>query len=240
MKGMFKMLLAPMIIMGLNQLGLDYTNPDVLLYSRIGFIAVQLLCLAAYAYVMWHAGRINDQTLVTVKKKPSPFAAAAAAAASSGDDATAAAAPTVEKVPVAQYDSDAARAPIKNVPVGVAITGFIHYKWGYVPPLIIQAVMNPISLVTHPLFSIHFLGKAARGDLKRPFAEENPASMFGLGGADEKKDGDDGDADATTASEEIVVKGSSTTTSPSTNGSGAAAAPRPSKQHHHSKKGKKH
>jgi len=169
---MMRMLMAPAIIMGLNALKLDYEDPMVIFGARAGFIIVQALLLLSYGFIAYRARKANDQTPVTVAKKPSAFQAASAMA--SGDASAAAAPASSSTTTVAQYDYDQVMSLVKNVLISSAITCFIHYKWNYVQPLFIQGLLNPVTFVGHPLFNIYFLGKPATGDLKRPFVEENP------------------------------------------------------------------
>lgn len=63
---------------------------------------------------------------------------------------------------------------LQQVLIGVLITSGIHYKWGYLQPLLLQSLLNPTNLVSSPLFQIYFLGHEASGKLQRPFKAENP------------------------------------------------------------------
>ena len=53
---------------------------------------------------------------------------------------------------------------------------FFHIYMKYTQPLFIQALMGLKNLYDAKVVAIHVLGKAAEGDLKRPF---KTASMFG-------------------------------------------------------------
>jgi Phosphate transport (Pho88) len=60
--------------------------------------------------------------------------------------------------------------------MGIAMMGFMHIYMKYTQPLFIQALMGLKNLYDAKPVHIHLLGKAAEGDLKRPF---KVASMFG-------------------------------------------------------------
>lgn len=53
--------------------------------------------------------------------------------------------------------------------MGIAIMGFLHVYMKYTQPLFIQALMGLKNLYDAKPVSIHILGRAAEGDLKRPF-----------------------------------------------------------------------
>merc|ERR1719159_463786 len=57
------------------------------------------------------------------------------------------------------------------------ILGGMHYKWAYVMPLVLQALVMPLQVLESPLFAIHMRGKEAKGGLKRPFPAPNPFGM---------------------------------------------------------------
>ncbi|KAJ2538337.1 phosphate transporter (Pho88) [Coemansia sp. RSA 1933] len=68
----------------------------------------------------------------------------------------------------------------KSTLLTVGIVIFMHFKFGYIQPLILQTLLPMLNMYKSPLFQIHILGKPAVDDLKRPWT---PASPFaGLGG----------------------------------------------------------
>ena len=119
-----------MIIMGLNQLGIDYADPKVIMWSRVLLVAVQLVTLAINGYIYSKAKSTNDQTQVTVTKAPGMKDAFQAA--SSGGKPQ----PSTSVQTVAQYDQEA---------VISGFDGFQALLMGFalqvriVQPLIIQA-----------------------------------------------------------------------------------------------------
>jgi hypothetical protein len=170
--------MAPMLIMGLNQLGLDYEKPETLLGARILFAVVQGVMAILNLLILRKVNQAKDQTVISVKKPASPFAAAAAAA--QGTQGTAAAAADSKDMTVQEYDSEQVKSQLKQLLIGTLITGFIHFKWGYVQPLILQAVMGPMNLYGAPLIMVHLLGKPAVGKYQRPFKADSSSDPFGL------------------------------------------------------------
>eukprot|EP00959_Pyramimonas_sp_CCMP1952_P093453 1955896-Pyramimonas_sp.AAC.1 len=59
--------------------------------------------------------------------------------------------------------------------LSVVISGGIHYKWGMVHPLLIQAVLQPMNALGDPLAQIWLMGSDdTKGSTKRPFAVDKP------------------------------------------------------------------
>ena len=97
---------------------------------------------------------------------------------------------TVEKkFTIADYDQREAVSKVRALCFQVAMTSFMHYKWGSPMPLLFQCVMLPMNLADEPLVKIHVFGAKAEGKLARPFAKPpNPlADALGV-----NPDADDG------------------------------------------------
>ena len=97
---------------------------------------------------------------------------------------------TIEKkFTVADYDQREAVSKVRALCFQVAMTSFMHYKWGSPMPLLFQCVMLPMNLADEPLVKIHVFGAKAEGKLAWPFAKPpNPlADALGV-----NPDADDG------------------------------------------------
>ncbi|KAI8049501.1 putative inorganic phosphate transporter, partial [Syncephalis plumigaleata] len=128
---------------------------------RVLYISVQVsLCLVAFAMIKKVQAK-NDQTPLRYQEAQAPF---------SQDP------PNFITTTVCDYDQQQFWQQIKQVATSVALLGFIHYKWGYVQPLLLQSILPIKSLFDAPAIQVHLLGKPAEGDLKRPW---KPASPFG-------------------------------------------------------------
>lgn len=66
---------------------------------------------------------------------------------------------------------------LRSVYIGLAMMCFLHLYMQYTQPLFVQSLMGLKNLFDAKILTIHVLGKAADGDLKRPF--KAGAGMFG-------------------------------------------------------------
>ena len=58
---------------------------------------------------------------------------------------------------------------------GIAMIAFLHLRFGYVQPLIMQSILNFKTFFMTKEARIHFFGgNTTRGDLRRPFRVESP------------------------------------------------------------------
>ncbi|KAJ2501302.1 phosphate transporter (Pho88) [Coemansia sp. RSA 1972] len=86
---------------------------------------------------------------------------------------------------VAKYDLGEVAKLQKSTLFTTAIVLFMHFKFGYIQPLILQSLLPLLNLYKNQLFQIHLLGKPATDSLKRPWVAENPfAALTGAVGGD--------------------------------------------------------
>jgi hypothetical protein len=138
----------------------DLKEGDNPFYLRIAYCTVQIISVLAAVMMYFKIKEKKDQTKITFKA-PSP-----GFGAPEGEERT---------ITVEEYDQEALQKFAKGVVMGACIVGFIHYKWGMMPPLFLQSLMGPMNLYNNPLFKLHILGKSGEG-LERPFKE--PESPF--------------------------------------------------------------
>lgn len=172
----YKMLMAPAIIMGLNYMGIDYTRSDTILYSRILYGVGQVTVLLLMALIYMRIKASNDNSTIKMKKQLGMLEAAKQASAPKEDSEPES---DLEEVSVKDYDSGELWKMAKSNLIGMGITTFIHLKWGFVPPLVIQFAMTPMTLWSSPLVQLYLFKKPASGPLARPFKPES-ADLFGL------------------------------------------------------------
>ncbi|KAJ1728867.1 phosphate transporter (Pho88) [Coemansia biformis] len=87
---------------------------------------------------------------------------------------------------VSRYDIGEVAKLQKSSMFTAAIVMFMHFKFGYIQPLILQSLLPILNLFKSPLFQIYILGKPATDSLKRPWVPENPfAALTGAGNRDE-------------------------------------------------------
>ncbi|TPX64823.1 hypothetical protein SpCBS45565_g05597 [Spizellomyces sp. 'palustris'] len=75
---------------------------------------------------------------------------------------------------IKDYDITKLKETLRGQVVAMAILGFIHYKWGYLRPLLLQSVLGLRTLYQAQLVQVHILGKPATGDLARPWKAASP------------------------------------------------------------------
>ncbi|KAI8887639.1 inorganic phosphate transporter [Backusella circina FSU 941] len=78
------------------------------------------------------------------------------------------------------YDVEEVKKQMKQSFTGVAIVAFLHLKFGYVQPLVMQSILGFKTFFTTKEARIHFFnGRTTTGELRRPFRVESPFNMMG-------------------------------------------------------------
>merc|ERR1712190_556402 len=81
--------------------------------------------------------------------------------------------PAVDQTPK-EYDTTKVKEQAKQAVMSAVILCGVYYKWQYLMPVVLQALMTPVQLYESPLFQLHIMNAK---DVKRPFPTPNP---FGL------------------------------------------------------------
>ncbi|CAI5701505.1 hypothetical protein KXD40_002756 [Peronospora effusa] len=81
-----------------------------------------------------------------------------------------------EKITVAEHDQRMVVKDIQRYALGTAMTVLVHWKWGFFPPLVIQAITQPFNLFQSPVVKVTLLKEKAWGDLRRPWTDRNDMS----------------------------------------------------------------
>ncbi|KAI8911057.1 inorganic phosphate transporter Pho88, partial [Gorgonomyces haynaldii] len=68
-----------------------------------------------------------------------------------------------------EYDLGQAKALAFQNVLGAAIIVFMHLKWGYLRPMLLQSVLGLRTLSAAPIVQVYLFGKPATGDLARPW-----------------------------------------------------------------------
>lgn len=84
--------------------------------------------------------------------------------------------PKLVTTTVHAYDKQQVHALWKSQLMGVAMMGLMHGYMKYTNPLLIQSIIPLKGALEGNLVKIHLWGKAAEGDLKRPF--KAPAGLM--------------------------------------------------------------
>jgi len=152
----------------------DTTSPDVLFYARVLFAVGCTLSLLTSFFIYIFIRIRNDMRIFQLKesdlKPQSPFGVAQ----DTKDK-------TIE-MEVREYDTIKLKAAVKTSLTSLVISSFIHYQWGFVPPLIIQSVLNIATIMETEIFQIYILNQNEKANkaLIRPFkpASSNPFEYF--------------------------------------------------------------
>eukprot|EP00927_Polykrikos_kofoidii_P057735 TRINITY_DN51917_c0_g1_i1.p1 TRINITY_DN51917_c0_g1~~TRINITY_DN51917_c0_g1_i1.p1 ORF type:complete len:184 (-),score=41.28 TRINITY_DN51917_c0_g1_i1:113-664(-) len=166
-----KKLIPAAIVVGLQKFDLE--KAGLVNHCRCVFFLAQAVCVCICLILRKQILSSEE----TGKKVHVP------AVTSLGQEVTAA---TVMTVP--EYDLSKWREQIQQLVIGASVCYGIHYKWGFVTPMVIQIFMSPMNMLDTPLAKVYIFSKVAKGDLIRPWPTPNP---FGLQGtsltAKEKK-----------------------------------------------------
>ncbi|CEP14044.1 hypothetical protein [Parasitella parasitica] len=150
---------------------IDWEDPDVLTYARIGYYSAQVLVVAmAYGLIALIKSK-NDTTSLTYDAPQKPGQAEGA--------------PTTITTTVRDYDVDQVKQFIQSTVTSIVIISVMHWQFKFTQPLLMQSILPIKNLLTHKEALIHLWGDAPEGSLVRPFVAENPlgalAGMFGGG-----------------------------------------------------------
>ncbi|RLN91161.1 hypothetical protein BBJ28_00007582, partial [Nothophytophthora sp. Chile5] len=66
-----------------------------------------------------------------------------------------------EKITVAEHDQRMVMKEVQRFGIGTFVTLLIHWKFGFFPPLVIQAVTQPFNLLQAPVVKVSLLGEKA-------------------------------------------------------------------------------
>ena len=156
------MFVAPLVLFGWSKLDIE-VDPETpegqqnVELIRMAFIGCVAVCYLFAFYVKTLVRSKRDDTMVTVTT-PKTMAAEA----------------KTEEITVTEHDTREATKMMSGILMPLLIIGFLHYKWAYIRPLVMQCVMMPMSLYDNKLIKVHVLGQPATGDLQRPW--KPPAS----------------------------------------------------------------
>lgn len=171
---------------------IDQEDPTTKKYCLWAFSASVFLCGILLLFIRFQINSNPDgERVIQVPEKKDPWAPPEEDEEDKKEVVKGKATPKKKKekpvklVPttVREYDSDQLKTlfSTKFIMV-VGITVFLYKQFGYVVPLLMQAMNGPMMVWSHQLFKIHVRGE----QIKRPWEEFTPgeelARKFGLGG----------------------------------------------------------
>jgi hypothetical protein len=136
----------------------DQEDPQHVLFVRVCFFTIQACTLLAALYIKRCAAALEGTPAgdaeIDVPFPVPPFGSAPD--------------PPSEKMSVAAYDAKKAKDFVRETLMSLGIMCLMHFKWGFVHPLVMTAVMGPMRVMENPLVKWYVMGQ--RGDdLARPF-----------------------------------------------------------------------
>ncbi|KAI8075294.1 inorganic phosphate transporter Pho88 [Gongronella butleri] len=141
-------------------------QPSYLVGFRVLYYGAQLLIVLLNLYLISIVNKKNDQTLLKYVEPSRP-----------GWDGV----DTKEKLVVityADYDKQEVYKAMKQSAIGIAMVTFLHFKFGYIQPLIMQAILGFKAFFMTKEAKIHLFNQpTTSGELKRPFRAEAPMGM---------------------------------------------------------------
>ncbi|KAJ3000021.1 hypothetical protein HDV02_000973 [Globomyces sp. JEL0801] len=85
--------------------------------------------------------------------------------------------PELIKTNFRDYDVSQLKSLAFQTVLGVVIIAVMHFKYGYLRPLLLQSVLAFKTLYGVPLIKVHILGFPATGELQRPWKAPNPLGI---------------------------------------------------------------
>ncbi|KAI9467869.1 MAG: inorganic phosphate transporter Pho88 [Benjaminiella poitrasii] len=145
---------------------MDLDNPEYKGMMRGLYLGSQILIFALSMYLMSVINKKNDTTsLRYVEPGTQQW---------DGTETTDKLINTTNK----DYDLDEVKKQMKQGFTNIAVIAFLHLKFGYVQPLIIQSILGFKTFFMSKEARIHFFnGKTTSGELRRPFRVEAPFNM---------------------------------------------------------------
>ncbi|KAJ3003531.1 phosphate transporter (Pho88) [Thoreauomyces humboldtii] len=155
------------LVFGLMQLANKFNldGEENTTYLRIAYMSMQLCAFGAFYYVYLKVTSTNDTTPITYSEPKS------AIDPTLGDPIT-----TTHK----EYDLKKLKEVAKSQLVSLGMIALMHFKWGYLRPLLLQSILGLKALYDAQLVQIHLFGTPATGALQRPWKAASP--LAGLTG----------------------------------------------------------
>ncbi|KAJ3015164.1 hypothetical protein HKX48_004745 [Thoreauomyces humboldtii] len=131
-------------------------NTNVL---RATYLGMQLITFAALGFVYMKVSAKNDQTPMIYEESKGVI--------DPGNSETI-------RTTVRDYDVKKLVEQIRSQALAIAMIGFMHFKWGYLRPLLLQSILGLKAIYQAQLVQVHILGRPTVGELARPWKVASP------------------------------------------------------------------
>ncbi|KAI8825279.1 inorganic phosphate transporter Pho88 [Fimicolochytrium jonesii] len=128
-------------------------------YLRAAYLGMQIISVIVWGLIYSKVVAANDQT-------PLVYTEAANALDPSNT--------TTIRTTVKDYDIKKIIEQLRSQAIAAAILGLMHFKFGYLRPLLLQSILGFKALYSTQLVQIHLLGKQPVAELVRPWKAANP------------------------------------------------------------------
>ncbi|KAJ3394749.1 hypothetical protein HDU84_006892 [Entophlyctis sp. JEL0112] len=144
------------LVIGVNQIAtkLNLERPEFIPYIRIAYFTVQAITLSVAFYIRNQITTKNDKTPLVYTEAKSIFEPKNLETVTTTNE---------------KYDLVKSNESLQQLAIGLLMMCVMHFQFGYIRPLLLQAVLGLKNVYGTQLFRIHVLGQAATGDLKRPW-----------------------------------------------------------------------
>ncbi|KAI8620126.1 inorganic phosphate transporter Pho88 [Chytriomyces sp. MP71] len=132
----------------------ELERPDFVPYLRAAYFTTQLLVLSVTYYIRMKITEKNDKTVLVYTEAKSFLEPK-----------------NVETITTTVKDHDLKKTgeAFQQTALAILMMSVMHFQFGYIRPLLLQAVMGLRAVATTQLFEIYVMGKPATGALARPW-----------------------------------------------------------------------
>ncbi|KAF9362311.1 hypothetical protein BGX34_006427 [Mortierella sp. NVP85] len=159
------------LVMGAMQITnrLDLEDPHTKQMIVGIYVAAQAIVIGISFFIQSRIQAKKDTTELKYMDQPKPF---------SGEE------PKLIVTTNMKYDLEQNAQAQKQALIGLTLMVFLHFKFGVIRPLVVQSILPLKNALQSKWAQVHLFGKAAEGDLRRPWKADNPFEA--LTGASEK------------------------------------------------------
>ena len=140
------------VLFGWRYLDVDLSEGgDELFYLRCAYTCSMAVSLACYAVLFLRIKAMPEGSTISVTTKE-PMKDA-----------------VTEEITTAEHDWRELKKLLTQAGIGMVMIPFLHLKWAYTIPLVVQSVNVPVAVLTHKLAQVHLFGNEAVGAMARPW-----------------------------------------------------------------------
>ncbi|KAJ3309040.1 hypothetical protein HDU76_003744 [Blyttiomyces sp. JEL0837] len=132
----------------------DLDNPEYINYLRGSYVTTQVIVLSLAYYIRTKIFDRNDKTPLVYTEMKSFLEQEVITVNTTNQG----------------HDLKKSYEQFQQILLQIIVMALLHFRFGYIRPLLIQTVLGLRSISINPLFEVYILGKDDKeGDLKRPW-----------------------------------------------------------------------